>query len=848
MVGYDTMTRDIRWWQLIAVCILIAGVILTVWSAQQQDQSMRNDLLIKTNIAKTGISTGQLESLTGSAADLASPEYLAVKTQLKKIRDTDQSLRFAYLIGQRQDGTIILYADSEPPESEDYSPPGQVYTEAPAVLTSMFKTGDRANEGPYTDRWGTWVSGFIPVTDPATGRVIAVLGMDVNAQNWNQAILQNSLPTLIATLLIVLLVLVSAFFQRRSEEEKRRLATSEDKFSRAFHTNPALMAVSSIEEGRFLDVNSAFLKTLGYFREEVIGRTPSDLCLYSDPAQWDFIQSQLKETVEVRDVYIKVIMKNHNMLDGSFSAIKIDVAGNPCLLTVILDITERKRAEEALYMSQVMDGVPTRLSYVDADLRFVYVNNAYAEWYGRTINELKGKSVRDVKGEEVFLQDLPHYQMALSGKPVSFERMIPDTEGKEHFVIITLVPHYKGEQVTGFFASITDITERKRAEDELARKHEELNAAYEQLTASEEELRVNYAELATSQSSLRETTNYLNNLLDYANAPTIVWDPSQRITRLNHAFERLTGRTSNEVLGQPLEILFPPQSRENSLELIKKTIIGERWETVDIPILHVNGSIRTVLWNSATLLADDQTTVIATMAQGQDITERKLLETTLLRVNQKLNILSQLTRKDLANQIFVLNSYLELAKKQAAGQDLIIETVQKGVRAIRLIHETIEYSKDYQDMGAKPPKWQNVKMAQLFGLSHISIGNIQHSLETENLEIFADPLLEKVCQRLFENSVKHGDHVTRIRVWNMVTPDVVTIVFEDDGIGIPQELKEQIFLRGESAHASMRSLIFVREILDITGITIKENGEPGKGARFEMTVPKGAWRMTGKGS
>jgi signal transduction histidine kinase len=227
-----------------------------------------------------------------------------------------------------------------------------------------------------------------------------------------------------------------------------------------------------------------------------------------------------------------------------------------------------------------------------------------------------------------------------------------------------------------------------------------------------------------------------------------------------------------------------------------------------------------------------------------DITEHKLAKDTLLNVNQKLNVLSQLTRKDLANQIFVLNSYLELAKHQLAGQDLIIETVQKGVRAIQSIHETIEYSKDYQDMGAKPPKWQNVKMALLFGLSHISIGNIQHSLETENLEIFADPLLEKVCQRLFENSVKHGDHVTLIRVWHTTTPAGVTIFFEDNGIGISEEKKEQIFLRDESTgRASMRSLIFVREILDITGITIRETGEPGKGARFEMMVQKGAWRM-----
>jgi signal transduction histidine kinase len=149
-------------------------------------------------------------------------------------------------------------------------------------------------------------------------------------------------------------------------------------------------------------------------------------------------------------------------------------------------------------------------------------------------------------------------------------------------------------------------------------------------------------------------------------------------------------------------------------------------------------------------------------------------------------------------------------------------------------------------MGEKPPKWQNVKMELLLGLSHMPLGKIQHSLETENLEIFADPLLEKVCQRLCENSFVHGDHVTRIRVWHTVTPDGLTIIFEDDGIGIPPEKKKQIFLRSEIHSVSRGSLIFVREILDITGITIRETGEPGKGARFEIMVPKGAWRMAGK--
>jgi PAS domain S-box-containing protein len=129
-----------------------------------------------------------------------------------------------------------------------------------------------------------------------------------------------------------------------------------------------------------------------------------------------------------------------------------------------------------------------------------------------------------------------------------------------------------------------------------------------------------------AEESLRETSDYLNNLLDYANAPIIVWDPNNRITRFNHAFERLTGRTSSEVIGKKLDMLFPKDKKLESMSYIGRASSGERWETVEIPILHKDSSVRTVLWNSATLYSKDGETPIATIAQGHDITERRRIE------------------------------------------------------------------------------------------------------------------------------------------------------------------------------------------------------------------------------
>ncbi len=114
--------------------------------------------------------------------------------------------------------------------------------------------------------------------------------------------------------------------------------------------------------------------------------------------------------------------------------------------------------------------------------------------------------------------------------------------------------------------------------------------------------------------------------MTYANAPIIVWDPQFRITLFNHAFEHLTGRKAHEVIGALLEILIPENYLKPAMELIQKTSEGERWESVEIPILHKNGGIRTVLWNSAAIFGDNGKTVVSTIAQGQDITDRKKIE------------------------------------------------------------------------------------------------------------------------------------------------------------------------------------------------------------------------------
>jgi len=128
--------------------------------------------------------------------------------------------------------------------------------------------------------------------------------------------------------------------------------------------------------------------------------------------------------------------------------------------------------------------------------------------------------------------------------------------------------------------------------------------------------------VAERTEDLRETRDHLDNLIRYANAPIIVWNPANEITIFNQAFEKLSGRTEAEMMGQPLDMLFPEDSRADCLHKVEVASKGEYWETVEIPILRRDGEIRIGLWNSANIYSEDGKTLLSTVAQGQDITER----------------------------------------------------------------------------------------------------------------------------------------------------------------------------------------------------------------------------------
>jgi len=213
------------------------------------------------------------------------------------------------------------------------------------------------------------------------------------------------------------------------------------------------------------------------------------------------------------------------------------------------------------------------------------------------------------------------------------------------------------------------------------------------------------------------------------------------------------------------------------------------------------------------------------------------LQDALERANSKLMFLNNITRYDILNELTQLHRNLEQAEKTP-----VVRTVDEAIDRIR---RQIKFTKEYQDIGAVPPSWQNVADAIMRAKVGVDLGNVSFDMEVHDMEIYADPLLEKVFYYLISNSLKYGGpKLTQIRIYRKKVDDKMVILFEDDGVGISQEKKGYLFPKewGSRKHAGY-GLFLIRETLGVTGITIWESGTPGQGARFEIAVPKGVFRQ-----
>jgi len=212
-------------------------------------------------------------------------------------------------------------------------------------------------------------------------------------------------------------------------------------------------------------------------------------------------------------------------------------------------------------------------------------------------------------------------------------------------------------------------------------------------------------------------------------------------------------------------------------------------------------------------------------------------------VNKKLKLLSGITRHDIKNQLLALLGFIGISKMKTSDPDLLYFIGREETAALA-IQRQIEFTKSYEEIGVNAPGWQDASVHINALRSLIPGGEITLSVDVNGLEIFTDPLLGKVFENLIDNSRRHGERVRHLSFSTMQYGlDYIAIVYEDDGVGVREDEKERIFEKGFGKNTGL-GLFLTREILSITGLSIKESGEYGKGARFEIMVPKGKYRFS----
>jgi PAS domain S-box-containing protein len=627
--------------------------------------------------------------------------------------------------------------------------------------------------------------------------------------------------------------------RRRTEDALRE---SEKLFREVFsNANDAITLVENVSNGpgRFLLVNDKTIQLLGYSRDELLQKSPRDIVpkAIMDNVQPDAMKKLFRDGGAIfESAYVR---KDGSTVPIETSIHRFGYQGKDVALAITRDISERKRTEDALYESEkkfraIFENSPYPIAINSLpDNKFLEVNAAFLNVSGFTEEELLGKD--PIEAGLISLVDATRLiaRRLLDGKIENVPLALTVKEGRRvHVLFSTMVVMINDRPA---LVTVTvETTNLKRVEEELIQKNAELTSVEEELRANFEELRRNEQNLSASESRYR---TLFENMLDGFAYCTVLYDQTGIIEdfiflQTNKAFSQLMGQ--DRLTGKRVSAAIPwikemhPEFFEICARVVR-TRIPEIFEIYFKPL----GK-----WLDVSVFCPEKDCFVAVF---EDFTERRSAEEALRLANKKLNLLSGITRHDINNQLLTLNGFVALLNKKISDPAQQ-KYLSRMTNATSQILAMIRFTKEYEQVGVQAPAWQNLhalvnNTVKISTLGWVTVVNDF----PEDAEVLADPLIAKVFFNLIDNALRHGGKITTLRFALEARDEDCILICEDNGDGIARDEKEKIFERGFGKNTGF-GLSISRDILAITGITIKETGEPGIGARFEITVPKGQYR------
>ncbi len=310
------------------------------------------------------------------------------------------------------------------------------------------------------------------------------------------------------------------------------------------------------------------------------------------------------------------------------------------------------------------------------------------------------------------------------------------------------------------------------------------------------------------------------------------------ITYVSPAIRNLTGHAPPDLMGKRLQEFIYAEDTvpfERGLDLARRGVAGP----FEFRLVTLRGSVIWVQVSGKPL--SDKPGVNGFHGVIADIHERKRVEDALRHATRQIILLNSITRHDILNGIMSLRLSLELMKNESLTEKQL-HYVEQEEKTLAQIQHQINFTRYYQNIGVRPPQWKDIGDRFAAAAASLPLGNLTITADVKNIEVFSDDLIERVFANLIENTLEHGARATTVRFVSKVQGRDLIMVYEDDGIGIPQEEKELVFEHTRQGRISY-GLFFSREVLAITGLSMRETGEPGKGVRFEILVPEGLFRQ-----